>query len=145
MMISSFVNNLSGCSLSRGSTLILIIWYPWSSDCHFSPFSIPACLCTLLFYMEQTVILQMFMQTKRFLVSHFEDLRETYCKAFQREKKVCFTKRDFILLHSWQVPFFTSSQGMVISIIPCAMYSIYSENGGKHIRICIFFVLEIRF
>lgn len=95
MMISSFVNNLSGCSLSRGSTLSLVIWYPWSSDCHFSPFSIPACLCTLLFYMEQTVILQMFMQTKRFLVSHFEDLRETYCKAFQRQKSLFYKKRFY--------------------------------------------------
>lgn len=37
MTISSSVNNLSGCSLSRASTLSLVIWNPCSSDCHFSP------------------------------------------------------------------------------------------------------------
>lgn len=124
MMISSFVNKLSDCSLSRGSTLILVIWYPWSSDCHFSPFSIPACLCTPLFYMEQTVILQMFMQTKRFLVSHFEDLRETYCKAFQREKKFVLQKE--ILFYSTFGKCHFSHLVMewlsVLFLVPCIVY-----------------------
>lgn len=144
-MISSFVNKLSGCSLSRGSTLILIIWYPWSSDCHFSP-----CFQFLHVYAPLSSI-----WNKQWYCKCSCKLKGSWCLILKtwgkhivklsRDKKVCFTKRDFILLHFWQVPFFTSSYGMVISIIPCAMYSIYSENGGKHIRICIFFVLEIRF
>lgn len=145
MTISSFVNNLSGCSLSRGSTLSLVIWYPWSSDCHFSPFSIPACLCTPLFCMEQTVILQMFMQTESFLVCHFENLRETYCKAFQKEKKFVLQKQILFYSTFGMCHFSGSSYRMVFSIIPCAIYRVYSEKGGKEIHVCIFFVLEIRF
>lgn len=135
MAISCFVNNLSGCSLSRTSTLSLVIWNPCSSDCHYSPFSIPACLCTPLFYADQTVILQMFMQTKSFLVSHFEDLGKHIVKLSRGKKRLFYKNRFYFTPTFGKCHFSQSSYRMVISTIPCALYSIHSEKGGKQIHL----------
>lgn len=134
--ISSFVDNFSGLWPFKGKhaefdkVVSLVIWLSLQPL-----FSIPTCLCTPLFHVEETVILELFMQIKGFLVSLL--ILKTWDKHIVKLsglKKSLFYKKQ-ISCHStlafgkW--PFSQSDDRMVISIIPCAMYSIIFREGRK--------------
>lgn len=141
MTISSFVNNLSGCSLSRASTLSLVIWNPCSSDSHFSP-----CFQCLHTYAPLSFIWNKpwYCKCSCRLKASWHLILKTWDKhivKLSRGKKSLFYKNRFFFYSTFSKCHFSqSSYRMVISTIPCAMYSLYSEKGGKQI-----FVFEIRF